>query len=684
MNIESIPSAVPDWFDPGVPGFSLPDSWTGCRVRVKVPVTTADPAKETAEARAVLEKKFPGASLHIVQDFDFGYAPSAPSAGTDEDMLRAYFATATMPEGSTAEQAVAYLGTLLPGSGLFGVQAASFIGAEATNVLGFRSASVDMSRGGLTLVTGTRPDRDGKSNGAGKSTWVGLSFLGLTGRTFKGQECDAWASRHNDRPASLDTKMKLPDGRILHIVRQRRPARLQVTLDGVDVTMGTPAATQKLVEQLTNLTWDVLTNAVYVGQHEAASVFGTDKERKELFSRLLGLNRFLDAQARLRKTSSKLDKAITSIAAEAMSVDNVLAEIMRGRQELADKLRSAPKPDPSEVARLKKEIAALNKRIKDNESVAVKFTDERDSLTQEMRLHENKSSVAHGEHNLLRRQSANAATLKGRCFTCGSDLPPGKVNTYIKEITKALRALDESIFKYDADAQEVRAKRSTVDEDIRLNASERVRLHTALNTASTKLTELELHTSVRDGIRKALAEKDERAIKWRKAKSIHEDARTATLMEKAFVDTCAAACGRDGLPAFLCAAAAPRLNASAAVFREAFGSEVSVLFRSAADGIDVGSYGDQSKGEASMAGIITALAFRDALVPLGVLILDEPGEGLDAQSAAAFARGMNAVAARFGSAYVITHNPAILAGLEPDRHVEVTKIGRISEAREIV
>jgi DNA repair exonuclease SbcCD ATPase subunit len=628
-----------------------------------------------------------------VQEVDASYPASDPGAArTDEDMLKAYFSTVQMPEGSTAEQAVAYLKTMLPDAGLFGVQDATFVSAHAVNVLCFENARIDMTRKGLTLVTGFKASKDGASNGAGKSGLVGLPFLGVTGRTFKEQEHDEWACRFNKLPAVLDTTLKLADGRQLDIRRQRRPSKLLVTLDGRDVTMATPAATQKLIEQLTNLTWDVITNAVYIGQHEAASVFGTDKERKELFSRLLGLNRFLDAQAKLRRVSTRLGNAVVTIEAEAQSAEAALAEASRGRQQLVDNLKSTPKPDASEFARLTKEITSLNKCIRDNEAIAVKFADEREKLTQKMRQRENESSVARGEHNALRRQLGESEQVKGTCRTCGGVVSRTSLAAYQIKLKRGMSELDMKIKDADGLARMERDRRVRTDEDIRLCASEGARLRGMLNAASVRLGELELHASVRDGIKSALAEKDARMARWRRLLSIHVGARTATLMERAFVDACVSATGRDGLPAFLCAAAVPRLNAAAAVYCEAFESDVAVVFRAASDGVEVdivnedggGSYKDQSKGESSAAGIITALAFREALVPLGVLILDEPGEGLDAQSAAAFARGMNRVAERFGAAYVISHNPIITGTLEPDHHIEVVKTGKVSVVREVV
>ena len=231
IQIESIPSCVPDWFSPDVPDFKPPDSWTGTHVRIKVPVTSADPAKEMAEARVLLARKYPGAVLHLTEEVDTSYPASDPGvARTDEDMLKAYFSTVQMPEGSTAEQAVAYLKTMLPDAGLFGVQGASFVSAHAINALCFEDAIIDMTRKGLTLVTGFKTSKDGASNGSGKSSLVGLPFLGVTGRTFKEQEHDEWACRFNKSPATLDTELRLADGRSLVIKRQRRPQKLLVSL----------------------------------------------------------------------------------------------------------------------------------------------------------------------------------------------------------------------------------------------------------------------------------------------------------------------------------------------------------------------------------------------------------------------------------------------------------------------
>lgn len=693
ITVESIPSVVPDWFDPSVPDFKPPATWVGAVVRVSVPITSSDPAREMAEAREMLGKRYPGATLHLVKDVDASYPASDPGAtGSDEDMLRAYFATVQMPEGITVGQVIAYLKTVLPDTGLFGVQGVAFGITTAANTLCFESASIDMTKKGLTLVTGTRTDKNGKSNGSGKSSWVGLPFLALTGTTLKKQEHDEWSTRSNSLPAEVDSTVALPGGREMRVLRRRRPQSLRVWVDGAEQTMATPAQTQKHIERLTNLTWEVITNAVYIGQHETASAFGTDKERKELFSELLGLNRFLDAQAKIRRASTRLQREADGLAVDVAHADSGLIEASHGRAELVHSLKSAPKLDKSEVARLTKETAMLNKSIDGYTITRAKFDAEYRALTKDMREHENKASVAHGEHNALRRQRDDSSQAKGRCRLCGGIIAADKLAEYQAELKRGMDALDKVISKHGDDATKTRVRCSSVNDDIRLTDDQITASTRKLENVNKRLVQIESEAESANGVRRTLAEKDARIKKWRKTKAIHEDARAATLDERQFVDLCAAACGRDGMPAFLCAASVPRLNAASAVYCEAFESDVSVTFRAEADGVGIevvnedggASFKDQSKGESSLAGIITALSFREALVPLGVLILDEPGEGLDAQSAEAFARGMNRVASRFGSAYVITHNAVISGALEPDRHVEVVKTGKVSVVREVV
>ncbi len=177
-----------------------------------------------------------------------------------------------------------------------------------------------------------------------------------------------------------------------------------------------------------------------------------------------------------------------------------------------------------------------------------------------------------------------------------------------------------------------------------------------------------------------------------KMNALHAAARQAWLVERRFLEICVAATGRDGLPAYLCRVAAPQLNAAAARYSEVFsGGEIGVRFEISGGDVEVQiqnlhggrSFKDQSEGESRVAGLIAAFAFRDLMPEFNILILDEPGQGLDSVNAENFARGLNQVVDRFRHIMVITHSPYILSGLEPDRVWEVTKYNSISTVKEL-
>jgi DNA repair exonuclease SbcCD ATPase subunit len=149
---------------------------------------------------------------------------------------------------------------------------------------------------------------------------------------------------------------------------------------------------------------------------------------------------------------------------------------------------------------------------------------------------------------------------------------------------------------------------------------------------------------------------------------------------------------RDGLPSFLNSQICPELNQAAQEYAELFTQgEIQVRFAVDEEGrMDVkiinahGGEGvaDQSEGEMKMASLITSFAVRTIAPKTNILILDEPGDGLDATSARYFARGLKSVVGKFGTILLTTHNPSILAELSDARLVTVVKERGVSRVEE--
>ena len=160
-----------------------------------------------------------------------------------------------------------------------------------------------------------------------------------------------------------------------------------------------------------------------------------------------------------------------------------------------------------------------------------------------------------------------------------------------------------------------------------------------------------------------------------------------TEREKIFLEYCISVLSRAGLPAHLAYQLCPMLNAAAQQYSKMLtGGLLSVKFVLDGTDIDVqvtniqGGAGllDQSNGETRLLSIITGFALRQVLAPCNVIVLDEPGTGLDAHNARVFARAMKRIPESFGSVLLTTHSPAIISELEDCHHLQVVKENRVS------
>jgi len=690
-----IPSCIPGWYDPKVPGFKPPSDWRGTRVRISVPVSL-DPQKELAEAHQKLSRKYMGAFLKLVPEFQsLSVQPETVDLeGGDKVLLAKYLEKQPLPDFVRIEQLVTYLQKFLPSSGVLGVQGLHFRSVTAENVLPFRECRLNLDQKGLTLVTGINEDwSENISNGSGKSSLVSLPFIGLFGRTFKGQKDDEWARQDTEAPAKLELLLDLPDRTSLKIFRGRRKPLFRAFLGDREISMGDKNATQTMIEKLTNLTWDVLTNSVYIGQREVGSVFGTDKERKELFSRLLGLDRFLDAQEKLRKEALHRQRIVEEVEVEISRVVASITEASSGLEEIQNALKEAPTVDPKVLTNRERTITNLEADIR-------KMTRENEQLNPTLDKNQKefeqllfKATDWDTKANSYREQLEATMKVSGRCHVCGNKISVAVLESYQEELKSKINDAEAEAVSYESLQEKNRTIRRALLQKFQENTFNSEKLRKQVTIVQSEVSKLKEQAEARSRLENILQSKERRVRELERQKQIHDLARIGYLENKQFIDICINTVGRNGLPAYLCSVVAPQLNLAASRYSQIFsGGEIGIQFEISGGDIDIrvcNLHGgklikDQSAGEMRMAGIIAAFAFRDVLVPHNLLVLDEPGEGLDAVNATAFAKGLNQVISRFQHVIVITHNPNILANLEPDFHWEVTKRNGIATLKELL
>jgi DNA repair exonuclease SbcCD nuclease subunit len=692
ISCDRIPSKIPGWFDPDAPGFFKPKSWKDTQIRIRVPIIS-DPQSELKKVREEASKKYPGAILNLVPQFQSVNSPDVIDIrGGDEKIIKRYLESIDLPSGVTDVQMEAFIKKYLPAEGLLGIQGVKFGKTHAREVLCFEDETIDFDQKGLTLVTGVNHDWNGNSNGSGKSSLVSLPFIPLFGRTFKGQTHDGWARQNTKLTASVLQTITLADGSVLKVERERRPGKLRVWRDNKEITMGSPEATQKLIESLTNLTWSVLTNAVYIGQQEIGSVFGTEKERKELFSRLLGLERFINANEKMRKYLRKMETNIALADSEIFAVDAALDEARSGLLQIQEALT---KEDPAAHTKLQ----SRESDFLGYESAKKKAQNRADDLDKKMDLNQKvfdkllyTSTAIEIKIQQKRDQRNLLGGLTGNCPTCGVTVDIKKLEKSIFEMNVEINKLEFDCGVVEQDQAKNRHERRGLFEAFQLRKKEAQTALLLAQTAQADIAKLKAQLESRQRLERIINQKQERIKKFEKQKSIHERARLACIEEETFVEACIVAVGRDGLPAYLAAAVTPELNAAASRYSEVFSDgTINIAFEAVNGDIEISvknesggeNVKDQSKGEMRMAANIAAFAFRDILVPHNILILDEPGEGLDSANAAAFARGLSKVIDRFQHIVIVSHNPYILGELEPDRIWQVEKRDKISTVTEV-
>jgi len=687
MKIISIPSRVPSWYDPSKPGFVPPKSWAGCRVRITFRAGN-DVANEQRAAKKEAEVKYPGAIITVVPEFTHNNAPTLDA--TDEDVLRKYLEAATLPKGITIDDVIGRLERMLPQLGRYGIQGLVFQSFECDNVLSFERAVVDFEVSGMTLISGINhdwvddEDSDVHSNGAGKTSLATLPFVPLFGRTFKNQTDDGWARQRTDATARLNGTYLLPDGRKLRVERTRRPALVRVFVDGKEETMASKSETQAHIEHLTNLSWDVLKNAVYVEQREITEIFGTDKQRKELLGRLRGLERFLDAQARLRKISTKRSRAIAEIEGDVVATEAAIAEVSRGLPALRAELEALPKVTQADARTKTYDVGNIEADIK---KIDIEIEAVSEAAAEERRVHDQLHSR---QCDIEERAEREKAALKDTqaladkpCPTCGAPPTPKARRANIALLKEQIENTEADWNSLEDKLVKSRALRNSLVERLTALRKRRGELVLHLSAARFDAEKAKRDAEARDRLVVMVNDRDARIRELTAALVVHKKAREAEIEERDFVDFCAETVGRDGLPAYLNALAEPALNQAAARYSRIFSNDEIAIEFIGDDVIVRNAHGgentkDQSDGEMKLAALITVLALRDVLVPHNLLVLDEPSNGLDPVSARKFARGLNDIVERFRHVIVISHHAEFLKNLAPDNIWNVEKTNGIS------
>ena len=701
--IESVYSTIPRWFDSTIHGFtkSAPGTWKGARIRIPVSCDASkDYGRKLEKARIRAEKKYKGADIFVVPKFVQTEYREQSISITDSDKRKIKQYLLAVSGRRRTEQLVEYMLEKLShfSGGLRSGSKIKFIKAKGINFLSFKKVELDLTAKGITLIQGKNDDRRGKSNGSGKTSLVQLFPVAWFGRTFKNQKHDRWSNRWSKESAFSEVTHKTADGKKIKIVRGRRPPLLQMLVNGKDISSGMKSTdregTQAQIEQVTGFTWHTMANAIYIDRGVSdAFLAGTKAQRTEVLSKFQNLERF-DKALRLVKDDYKV------VAMKLMDYERRMEGISGELKECKKSLRDIVQVQKDQLRLAKKLCDKANLRFQNwsKQSKLDKLEAQDRALTKEYYkidghhadaenvLHKAKGRVDATKEKLVKWKKFSSQEI---CPTCYQDISTAIVKHQTIKLHKELKGRI-GLVKV--------AKRVVRGWKNKLHKLERESkgLQLILGSLEDKYNELKSAFAISYRNYEKLKLSGNHKLEAKKQKQIDKLKLERTTLQIR-IDRCKKkirimkyareAFSRDGIPAFLNEQLCPVLNKAAAYYSELFSdSEVGVQFRVEDGKFEVkpintrggSEIDDQSTGERALLGLIASFALREVAPRCNILILDEPGEGLDEQTARQFAKALRHLVKRFKSIYVCTHNVHILSELESERIITVRKHNKIS------
>ena len=681
VKVKQIVTKIPHWYNVeyleknGI----VPEA--GAYIRSKVPVTSKKITDQLRAEEERIRKAYGNVRIHTVPELVDSSVPETILRGSSDKEKVEQYVAATIPEEARFEagQAVGYMVSKLDGlkEGALGGEI-RFVGVEADNVLVFDKVRLKLAKLGLVLVKGVNEDWPGRSNGAGKSSLLSLIPIAMFGQTNKGQKSDAWACENNDAAATVRLILRDVAGRKLEILRGRRPHYIRLLIDGEDKSAGITGLrkneTQGLIEKVTGYDLRMLMNAVYIDQSIANGfVFGTPSGRMDLISRFQNLERFDLAQKDVSSDIKKYDEALANYTTQIDSLAEDIDDLESTLKELAGSTQTDWKKqlaaEQSALAGLIAEHAAVAGAAQAYEELQRTIDDLEIDRQRETGAYEDKARAV----SVLKDRVERGRKLikAGKCPTCSQ--PSATVGTeMVKQSEVTLKAEETSAERHKAAMTDAETKKKDAAKRLQRYEQSKDDLERQIKRSRERLADLQKAADEEAGRNKAAAEKTQvKTTELSLKRRYHHaalGARQALSIEMEMLEFSKKAFHRTGIPLYLSMALCPLLNKAADEYSDVFtDGNLKVSFR-VEDGefaVDIvnpsgsATVDGQSIGESAMAGIVVAFALREAAPKTNLLVMDEPGTGLDPEGCKAFARGILRLKDRFETMILVSHSPYI-------------------------
>lgn len=345
---------------------------------------------------------------------------------------------------------------------------------KLTNFLAIQSATIDLHKPGLYLITGYN-QRGGDSNGAGKSTILGAIAFALWGKTPEGLKASDVANWYGDGTFLAELTLEGPEG---DYVITRETGGLSFSINGKNL-IGRKGDVQELINDTFNSSYDIFFASTLFTSNMSDYITNMgDADKKKLFKSVIGLEAIDKAYIKAKAAyDTNHDKAINLEQQLALLTDfrdarrgeleqlySQFDRFERSRQNRMDDANRTtiikPELDPIIIFRAKtveSSLAKLNAKLPEIAETQVK-------LDQELRkAYEDRGAIVQ-EITIFEEKLYEANSLKGdaSCDKCGGLLGDNYVS-HLSHLHKDIERVKNREFNINQDISKLESERQDVE-----------------------------------------------------------------------------------------------------------------------------------------------------------------------------------------------------------------------------
>jgi DNA repair exonuclease SbcCD ATPase subunit len=577
-----------------------------------------------------------------------------------------------------------------------------FLSLKIKNFMSIGKLELQLADRGVILITGRNCDNPASnSNGSGKSSiWDSLIWA-LYGRVLREDVGADDVMRLKGKGCIVKLKLEDDDGKIW-IVRRTRGVKsspgLDLSCNDINVSGATTATTQEKIHSLLGADFSTFASSVIFGQDTIRFAQLTDKEKKGVLERLLGLELYEKAY---KLVSSK-------ISGQKMSIELAHAGFLQSEQairEKQDRIKQLEEKTAKEDQTLRDLVQEYKKQIKKTKrdgvelQAAVEKAEAREEkvrgIREKLREAQNEASRCKElVQEYFEEEAESRELLRGvkndrgtPCPTCGKGLDKESRRHTCNVIRKRLRKLDRYIKRTERRYDRTRDLIQTYGELLKKKSgpTNLAEARSAFGRNRERLATLRSNLSNTRGTgngSRAVIEEIQGEIR-KLHKKVSEDGRfikkQKRLLNKRKYWQQAFSPG--GIRSYLMDGIVPFLNKRANYYSQimtaghteikfttvtklrsgSYAEKFSILATNR-DGAKV--YGGNSAGERQRIDVCVALALKDLARSrnknrLDLIVFDEAFETLDEAGSERIIQLLNKESQGYGSCFVITHNDSL-------------------------